>query len=57
MSLYGMLIIGVPKLAGVLIGGLAETTSLPLTIALFGALALLYVLGLHLLMPSVRRQS
>ena len=57
MSLYGMLIIGVPKLSGMLIGGLAESIGLPLTIALSGVLGLLYVLGLHLLMPSVRRQA
>jgi MFS family permease len=54
MSLYGMFIIGVPKLGGVLIGGLAENLGLPLTIGLSSALALLYALGLHLLMPSVR---
>jgi MFS family permease len=57
MSLYGMLIIGIPKLTGVLIGGLAESAGLPLTIALTGVLGLLYVLGLHLLMPSVRKQA
>ncbi len=57
MSLYGMLIIGVPKLTGMLIGGLAERTGLPLIIALSSALGLLYVLGLHLLMPSVRKQA
>jgi MFS family permease len=57
MSLYGMLIIGVPKLAAVLVGGLAESLGLPLTIALSSVLALLYVLGLHLFMPSVRRQG
>jgi hypothetical protein len=38
----------------VLIGGLAENLGLPLTIGLSSALALLYALGLHLLMPSVR---
>jgi MFS family permease len=54
MSLYGMLIIGVPKLTGVLIGGLAMNLGLPLTIGLFSVLALCYALGLHLLMPSVR---
>lgn len=57
MSLYGMLIIGVPRLSGVLIGGLAEDLGLPLTIGLSSALALLYVIGLHLLMPSVRNQE
>jgi MFS family permease len=54
MSLYGMLIIGVPKLGGVLIGGLAESFGLPMTIVLFSALALLYAVGLSVLMPSVR---
>ena len=54
MSLYGMLIIGGPKLGGILIGGLAENLGLPLTIGLSSALGLLYALGLHLLMPSVR---
>jgi sugar phosphate permease len=54
MSLYGMSIIGVPRLAGVLIGGLAEGWGLPLTIVLFSALALIYCVGLHLCMPSVR---
>jgi MFS family permease len=55
MSLYGMLIIGVPKLGGVLIGGLAEKHGLPITIALSSALALLYAVGLYVLMPSVRQ--
>jgi MFS family permease len=55
MSLYGMLIIGVPKLIGMLIGGLAEGIGLPLTIALSSIFALGYALALHLLMPSVRR--
>ena len=54
MSLYGMLIIGGPKLGGILIGGLAENLGLPLTIGLSSALGLLYALGLHFLMPSVR---
>ncbi|MFC2037063.1 MFS transporter [Chloroflexota bacterium] len=54
MSLYGMLIIGVPKLTGVLIGGLALNLGLPLTIGLSSMLALFYALGLHILMPSVR---
>jgi MFS family permease len=54
MSLYGMLIIGVPKVTGVLIGGLAEQLGLPLTISLFSLLALFYALGLSFLMPSVR---
>jgi MFS family permease len=57
MSVYGMLIIGVPKVTGVLIGGLAERTGLPITIGLFSLLCLLYALGLHLLMPSVRSQD
>jgi sugar phosphate permease len=55
MSLYGMLIIGGPKLTGVLIGGLAESFGLPLTIGLSSAVGLVYALGLHLLMPSVRK--
>jgi MFS family permease len=54
MSLYGMLIIGGPKLGGILIGGLAENLGLPLTIGLSSVLGLFYALGLHLLMPSVR---
>jgi MFS family permease len=54
MSLYGMLIIGVPKLGGVLIGGLAESFGLPITVALSSVLALLYAVGLYVLMPSVR---
>lgn len=54
MSLYGMLIIGGPKLTGVLIGGLAENLGLPLTIGLSSLIGLLYALGLHVLMPSVR---
>jgi predicted MFS family arabinose efflux permease len=54
MSLYGMLIIGVPKVAGVLIGGLAEHAGLPHTIGLFSLLTLCYALGLNVLMPSVR---
>jgi MFS family permease len=53
MSLYGMLIIGVPKLTGVLIGGMALNLGLPLTIGLSSMLALLYALGLHTLMPAV----
>ena len=54
MSLYGMLIIGAPKLTGVLIGGLAVKLGLPLTIGLFSVIGLCYALGLHFLMPSVR---
>ena len=57
MSLYGMSIIGVSKLTGMMIGGLAESLGLPLTIALSSSLGLLFVLALHLLMPSVRRQA
>lgn len=55
MSLYGMLIIGVPKVAAVLIGGVAEYVGLPMTIGLFSAVALVFALGLHVLVPSVRR--
>jgi MFS family permease len=54
LSLYGMLIIGVPKLGGVLIGGLAESFGLPITVTLSSVLALLYAVGLYVLMPSVR---
>jgi MFS family permease len=54
MSLYSMLIIGVPRLIGVLIGALAEGFGLPLTIGLCSLIALLYALGLYALMPSVR---
>jgi MFS family permease len=55
MALYSMLIIGVPKVTGVLIGGLAEGWGLPLTIGLSSLIAFFYALGLHMLMPSVRR--
>jgi MFS family permease len=54
MSLYGMLIIGGPKVIGVVIGGLAEELGLPLTIGLSSGLALAYALGLYFLMPAVR---
>jgi sugar phosphate permease len=54
MSLYGTLIIGAPKMAGVLIGGVAEYLGLPLTISLGSLLAFLYVLGVRMFLPSVR---
>jgi MFS-type transporter involved in bile tolerance (Atg22 family) len=54
MSLYSMLIIGVPRLTGVLIGGAAEGLGLPLTIGICSVLALFYAVGLNALMPSVR---
>ena len=54
MSLYGMLIIGAPKMTGVLIGGVAAVLGLPLTISLGSLLAFLYVLGVRIFLPSVR---
>jgi hypothetical protein len=49
-----MLIIGVPRLTGVLIGGAAEGLGLPLTIGICSVLSLFYAVGLNALMPSVR---
>jgi MFS family permease len=54
MSLYGMLIVGSPKLLGLIIGAVAEGVGLPLTILLCGALGAVYAADVWILMPSVR---
>jgi MFS family permease len=54
MSLNGMLIIGTPKMMGVLIGALAEHLGLPPTLGLFGIVALVYALGISAFLPSIR---
>jgi MFS family permease len=55
MSLYGMLIIGAPKMLGLVIGALAEQRGLPATLALCSVLTLLYVGGVYVSGPGVRR--
>jgi MFS family permease len=55
MSLYSMLVIGTPKAAGVFIGGVAEYVGLPRTIILCNLGVLIYVVVLHVFVPSIRK--
>jgi MFS family permease len=55
MSLYGMLIVGAPKLAGVLIGGIAEPLGLPPTIILCSIAVFVYAIGVYVFVPTVRQ--
>ena len=55
MSLYSMLHAGSNTAGNVLIGGAAVTLGLPLALSLGGLAALIYVLGLSLAVPALRR--
>jgi MFS family permease len=55
MSLYMMLIVGAPKLAGMLLGAIAEPLGLPPALILFSVAAFVYVTGVHVFVPAVRQ--
>jgi MFS family permease len=55
MSLYSMLHAGSDTAGNLLIGGLAVYVGLPLALGLGGLAALVYTLGLSIIMPSLRR--
>ncbi len=55
MSIFTLITAGAPRCVSVLMGGLAESFGLPLVLTIFAGIALVYALGLHIAMPSVRR--
>jgi MFS family permease len=55
MSLYMMLIVGAPKLGGVLLGGIAEPLGLPPATILCSVVVFVYVIGVYVFAPAVRQ--
>ena len=55
MSLYSMIHAGADTMSNVVVGGMAVYLGLPLSLALGGGVALLFAVGLAVMMPSVRR--
>lgn len=55
MSLYSMVHAGADTMSNVVVGGTAVYLGLPVALVLAGGVALLFAVGLFLLMPAIRR--